>query len=311
MKEKRVVFMGTPTFAVPVLEKLIENTNVILVVSQPDKEVGRKKIKQMTPVKEIAVKHNIPVFQPEKIRKDYEPIMASKPDLIISCAYGQIIPEVLLNLPKLGAFNVHASLLPKYRGGAPIHWALINGEKQTGVTIMYMDKGMDTGDMISKVIYDIKPEDNVGTLHEVLSSLGANLLIETLPSIINHTNEREKQDEEKASYAYNIKREDERLDLNKSGEEVINKIRGLNPFPTANILVNGEEFKILEASFVPHSNTTPGKVREVTKNSIGIDVLDGTIYATHLKPFGKKAMNTKDYLNGVQKETILNWQINA
>lgn len=311
MKEKRVVFMGTPTFAVPVLEKLLENTNVVLVVSQPDKEVGRKKIKQVTPVKEVALKHHIPVFQPEKIRKDYEPIVASNPDLIITCAYGQIIPEVLLNLPKIGAFNVHASLLPKYRGGAPIHWALINGEKQTGVTIMYMDKGMDTGDMISKVIYDIKPEDNVGTLHEVLSSLGANLLIETLPSIINHTNEREKQDETKASYAYNIKREDERLDLNKSGEEVINKIRGLNPFPTANILVNGEEFKILEASFVPHLNTAPGKVREVTKNSIGIDVLDGTIYVTYLKPFGKKAMNAKDYLNGVPKETILHWQINA
>lgn len=311
MKEKRVVFMGTPTFAVPVLEKLLENTNVVLVVSQPDKEVGRKKVKQMTPVKEVALKHHIPVFQPEKIRKDYEPIVASNPDLIITCAYGQIIPEVLLNLPKIGAFNVHASLLPKYRGGAPIHWALINGEKQTGVTIMYMDKGMDTGDMISKVIYDIKPDDNVGTLHEVLSSLGANLLIETLPSIINHTNEREKQDEAKASYAYNIKREDERLDLNKSGEEVINKVRGLNPFPTANILVNGEEFKILEASFVPRLNTTPGKVREVTKDSIGIDVLDGTIYVTHLKPFGKKAMNTKDYLNGVQKETILHWQINA
>ena len=160
MKETTVVFMGTPSFAVPVLEKLILNTNVLLVVSQPDKEVGRKHLLQATPVKEVALKHNIPVFQPVKIKEDYEAIKRLKPDLIITCAYGQIIPEALLKVPKIGSFNVHASLLPKYRGGAPIHWALINGEKKTGVTIMYMDKGMDTGDMISKVIYDIKPEDN-------------------------------------------------------------------------------------------------------------------------------------------------------
>ena len=310
MKETTVVFMGTPSFAVPVLEKLILNTNVLLVVSQPDKEVGRKHLLQATPVKEVALKHNIPVFQPVKIKEDYEAIKRLHPDLIITCAYGQIIPEALLKVPKIGSFNVHASLLPKYRGGAPIHWALINGEKKTGVTIMYMDKGMDTGDMVSKVVYDIKPEDNVGTLHEILSVMGADLLMETLPSIISHTNKREKQDEAKVSYAYNIKREDERLDLAKKGEEVIHKIRGLNPFPTANILVNNEEYKILEATFESHPKSSPGKVSSIQKDSIGIDVLDGTIYVTKLKPFGKKAMSTKDYLNGVSKETILNWQIN-
>lgn len=311
MKDTKVVFMGTPLFAVPILEKLILNTNVLLVVSQPDKEVGRKHILQATPVKEVALKHNIPVFQPVKIKEDYEEIKKLNPDLIITCAYGQIIPEELLKVPKIGSFNVHASLLPKYRGGAPIHWALINGDEKTGVTIMYMDKGMDTGDMVSKVSYDIKPTDNVGTLHEILSILGANLLIDTLPSIINHTNHREKQEENEVSYAYNIKREDERLDLNDTGFNVLNKIRGLNPFPTANILVNNEEFKVLDATFESHLESIPGKVREVRKDSIGIDVKDGTIYIKELKPFGKKTMKTKDYLNGVSREIILNWKINV
>ncbi len=310
MKNTKVVFMGTPEFAVPVLETLIENTNVILVVSQPDKKVGRKQVLTPTPIKEVALKHNIEVFQPEKIRNDYQRIRELEPDLIITCAYGQIIPEEVLNIPKIGSFNVHASLLPKYRGGAPIHRCLINGDQKTGVTIMYMDKGMDTGDMISKVEYQIKETDNVGTLHEILSELGANLLLETLPSIIAKTNPREKQAEEEATYAYNIKREDERIDFKKTCVEIINQIRGLNPWPLANIIVNKEEFKVLEATYEIQTPSFPSKVREVKKDSIGIDAIDGTIYITKLKPFGKKTMATKDYLNGIKKEDVLNWHVN-
>lgn len=309
MKDIRVVFMGTPDFAVPVLEKLIEHTNVVLVVSQPDRMVGRKHEIKPTPVKEMAIKHNIPVFQPEKIKEDYEQVRSAKPDLLITCAYGQIIPEAVLQLPRIGAFNVHASLLPKYRGGAPIHHCLINGDEKTGVTIMYMEKKMDAGDIVSQVEYQITKEDNVGTLHEILSQMGAKLLIETLPSIIEGTNPRTKQDESKVTFAYNIKREEEHLDLKDTGKNIINKIRGLNPWPMANILVNDEEYKILEAYFEEKNNVTPSTVRELRKDAIGIDVLDGTIYLTKIKPFGKRIMSVKDYLNGVKKEDILKWQI--
>lgn len=309
MKDIRVVFMGTPDFAVPVLENLIEHTNVVLVVSQPDRMVGRKHEIKPTPVKEMAIKHNIPVFQPEKIKEDYEQVRSAKPDLLITCAYGQIIPEAVLQLPRIGAFNVHASLLPKYRGGAPIHHCLINGDEKTGVTIMYMEKKMDAGDIVSQVEYQITKEDNVGTLHEILSQMGAKLLIETLPSIIEGTNPRTQQDESKVTFAYNIKREEEHLDLKDTGKNIINKIRGLNPWPMANILVNDEEYKILEAYFEEKNNVTPSTVRELRKDAIGIDVLDGTIYLTKIKPFGKRIMSVKDYLNGVKKEDILKWQI--
>jgi len=310
MKNPKIVFMGTPDFAVPVLERLIEHYEVVLVVSQPDKPVGRKHELKATPIKEVALKHEIPVFQPEKIRMDYEKIKEVEPDIIITCAYGQIIPESVLNIPTIGSFNVHASLLPKYRGGAPIHHALLNGEEVTGVTIMYMDKGMDTGDMIEKVEYNIDPLDNVGTLHEKLSVLGADLLIQTLPSILRGTNQRIPQNHEEATYAYNIKREEERIDFHKSGKDVLNHIRGLNPWPLANMLVNGEEFKILEASFESCSKLSIGKVLEIRKDSIGIGVGDGILYITKIKPFGKKVMAVRDYLNGANKDEILNWKIN-
>lgn len=175
---------------------------------------------------------------------------------------------------------------------------------------MYMDKGMDTGDMISKKEYVIKNTDNVGILHEELSKIGAELLKETLPSIIAGTNERIKQNNDEATYAYNITRKEERIDFSRTGLEIQNQIRGLNPWPTANFLVNNEEFKALEATFEKKENTTPGTVREITKDAIGIDCIDGVIYLTKIKPFGKKIMNVKDYLNGVKKETILNWVIN-
>ena len=184
MKDLKVIFMGTPAFAVPILKMLYENTNVVAVVTQPDKVVGRKKEVVFSPVKSFALENNILIKQPIKLKESVDEILSIPCDIIITCAYGQILPESILNYPALGCINVHASLLPKYRGGAPIHWCLINGEEKTGVTIMYMDKNMDSGDIICAKEYLIKPEDNVSTLHNTLSLIGANLLLECLPPFI-------------------------------------------------------------------------------------------------------------------------------
>lgn len=304
MKDLRVVFMGTPDFAVPVLEKLILNTKVVLVVSQPDKCVGRKRELVPTPIKKKALEYNIPVFQPEKVKLDYEEIVLARPDIIITCAYGQIIPKVLLDLPRLGCINVHASLLPYLRGGAPLHHAIIDGYKETGVTIMYMDESMDTGDIISSVTYPLKDTDTVGTVHDNLMEMGANLLMETLPSIIKGTNKRIKQDNSKATYAYNISRSDEHLDFSGSGVLVERKVRGLNPWPLANTLFDDEEIKIISGYFVL-GKSIPKKINVVTKDSLGIGCSDGIYYVTALKPSGKKVMDIKSYLNGMDKDKLL------
>lgn len=304
MKDLRVVFMGTPDFAVPVLEKLILNTKVVLVVSQPDKCVGRKRELVPTPIKKKALEYNIPVFQPERVKLDYEEIVLARPDIIITCAYGQIIPKVLLDLPRLGCINVHASLLPYLRGGAPLHHAIIDGYKETGVTIMYMDESMDTGDIISSVTYPLKDTDTVGTVHDNLMEMGANLLMETLPSIIKGTNKRIKQDNSKATYAYNISRSDEHLDFSGSGVLVERKVRGLNPWPLANTLFDDEEIKIISGYFVL-GKSIPKKINVVTKDSLGIGCSDGIYYVTALKPSGKKVMDIKSYLNGMDKDKLL------
>ena len=309
MKDLKVIFMGTPDFAVPVLKRLIENCHVVLVVTQPDKKVGRKQELTFTPIKKVALEHGIEVYQPEKIRKEYEKILNTECDMIITCAYGQIIPKEILEYPRLGCINVHASLLPKNRGGAPIHWCLIKGEEETGVTIMYMDVGMDDGDIIAQEKYKILDSDNVGTLHDQLSLMGAELLLKTLPSIINGTNERIQQDEREVTFSYNIKREEERLDFSKTGKEIINHIRGLNPWPLANMLVNTEEYKVYEAYFESKKVSDVSKVVDIKKDGIGIACQDGVVYLTKIKPFGKKTMNVKDYLNGVKKEDIMSWNI--
>lgn len=303
-KNINVVFMGTPDFSVPVLKKLIEYTNVVLVVTQPDKEKGRKRELTMSPVKEVAIKNNIRVFQPIKIREDYELIDQLKPDLIVTCAYGQILPKALLDIPKYGSINVHASLLPKYRGAAPIQHALLNGDEETGVTLMYMDAGMDTGDMIAKSFYRIKGEDNVGALHDKLSVIGADLLVEKLGDIISGKANREKQNDAMATYAAMIKREDENIDINDNGKNIINKIRAFNPWPLAHLRIKDEEIKVVEARFEPQEKTVVGKVI-ITKNQLGIQVCDGIIYLDKIKPVGKKTMLVKDYLNGINKERLL------
>ena len=309
MKDLKVIFMGTPDFSVPVLKSLIENCHVVLVVTQPDKKVGRKQELKFSPVKAVALENGIEVFQPEKIRKEYDKILNTECDIIITCAYGQIIPKVILDYPRLGCINVHASLLPKNRGGAPIHWCLIRGEEKTGVTIMYMDVGMDDGDIISQREYNIQASDNVGTLHDQLSLMGADLLMETLPLIVSGKNQRIKQNESDVTFSYNIKREEEHLDFHKTGNEIINQIRGLNPWPVANMLVNQEEFKVYEAVFEKKRETSCGKVVEILKDKIGITCQDGVVYLKRIKPFGKKVMDVKDYLNGISKDEVQKWVI--
>ena len=306
MKELNVIFMGTPEFSVPVLESLIVNTNVIAVVTQPDKEVGRHHELKASPVKEVALSRGIKVLQPAKIRNEYQEIIDLNPDIIITCAYGQIIPEAILDCPRLGCVNVHASLLPKLRGGAPIHHAIIDGYDKTGITIMYMDKNMDTGDIITQRECPITDHDNVGTLHDKLSQIGASLLIETLPSLLIGAVTRIKQNDDEATYAWTIKREEEHIDFNDTARNIFNKVRGMYPFPTANCIIANQEVKILEC-FIgdTESSLSSGTICEVNKDNFGIATKDKIIYVTKVKPFGKKEMAARDYINGIKKDTLL------
>ncbi len=309
MNNIRVVFMGTPLFATNVLKELINNTNVVLVVSQKDSLVGRKKELTPSPVKKLAIENDIPVFTPDKIREDFEIVRKMKPDLIVTCAYGQILPEELLNIPSIASINVHASLLPKYRGGAPIQRSIMNGDKETGITIMYMDKGMDTGDIISSESIKIENDDNLETLSDKLSILGSKLLIETLPSIIDGTNKRIKQDNDSATIAPIISKEDEYIDFNDTTINVYNKIRALNPNPGAYFKINNEIMKVYEAR-IGENRAMPSDISNIYKDGIGIGTKDGEIIITKIKPAGKKIMNARDYLNGIKKEELLRSKIN-
>jgi methionyl-tRNA formyltransferase len=303
----RIVFMGTPDFAVNVLQGLIDNYEVVGVVSQPDKKIGRHQILTNTPVKELALKYNIPVFQPVKIKEDYADILALNPDIIVTCAYGQIIPNEILNYPKFGCINVHASLLPKYRGGAPIHKAIIDGEKITGITIMYMDTKMDSGDIIRQREVEILDSDNLESLYDKLSIAGSELLLEVLPTIFEGTNDRIKQDEAKVTFAYNIKREEEHIDFNKSSLEIFNLIRGLSPIPSANAILDDLEMKIYSCKIDNNNypNKKCGEIVDVTKEGIVVKSGDGSIILLDIKPFGKKKMNSYSYVNGIGKDKII------
>ena len=307
MKDLKVVFMGTPDFSVPILKALIENCNVVGVVTQPDKEVGRNKEIVFSPIKKVALENNIKVLQPIKIRNDYQDILKLNPDIIVTCAYGQIIPKEILDYPKYKCINVHASLLPKYRGGAPIHHAILNGDKETGITIMYMAPGMDDGDIISQAKIDIRDDETTGELHDELQKLGKNLLIDTLPSIIKGTNKRIKQNEEEVSLARIIKKEDEIIDFSKSAIEVYNKIRGLNPFPSAYGLLDGKRIKIFKAVVEKNNSDEEfGKIIRVEKDEMVVKCGKDSIKILELQPEGKKKMDIKEFLNGVKKEDLIN-----
>ena len=308
MKDLKVVFMGTPDFSVPVLKMLINNTNVVGVVTQPDKPVGRSGKISITPVKEVALEYNIPVYQPYKIREEYQDILNLNPDIIITCAYGQLVPNEILEYPRLGCINVHASLLPYHRGGAPIHRAIINGDKVSGVTIMYMASGMDSGDIIKQSEVEILDTDTAESLFDKLSILGSELLLNTLPSIINGTNERIKQDDSIATYSYNIKPEEEKVDFNKTRREVFNQIRGLNSWPVAHTYLDGKRIKVWESRIGnKYDYIECGIITNVYKDGIGVSTKDGEIILTVIQPEGKKRMNVTDYLNGLSdKKELLN-----
>lgn len=302
----KIVFMGTPDFAVNVLQGLIDNYDVVGVVSQPDKRIGRHQVLTNTPVKELALKYDIPVFQPIRIREDYEDILNLNPDLIVTCAYGQIIPKAILDYPRLGCINVHASLLPKLRGGAPIHKAIIDDYGTTGVTIMYMDVKMDSGDIISQREVKILDSDNLESLHDKLSEVGTSLLLDTLPSIIDGSNSRTKQDEDEVTYAYNIKREEEHIDFSKTSREVFNLIRGLCPVPSSNAILDEKEMKIYKSIISSKNyNGEYGEIVDITKKGIVVKTGDAAIILTEVKPFGKKKMDANSYVNGIGKNNLI------
>lgn len=303
----RIVFMGTPDFAVPILEGLISSYDVLLVVSQPDKKVGRHQVLTPTPVKKCALDHNIFVFQPEHIKSDYQKIIDCKPDIIITCAYGQMIPTEILELPKFGCINVHASLLPKLRGGAPIHKSIINGDSKTGITIMYMEEAMDSGDIISQSETEILDTDNLESLHDRLSVMGRDLLLETLPVIFNGTNSRVEQNKNEVTYAYNIKHEEEKIDFNKKSRDIFNLIRGLSPVPGAFCYLDGQVFKVYSSriSDKKYEGAKIGEVVKIYKDGIGVKTSDGEIIFTDVKPFSKKRMSAASYLNGRGHDSLI------
>lgn len=298
---KRIVFMGTPDFSVPILERMIKDEyNVVLVVTQPDRPKGRKRVLTAPPVKEEAEKHNIPVYQPEKIRESYQEILAYKPDLIVTAAFGQILPNELLEVPEYGCINVHASLLPELRGGAPIHYAIMEGKRETGISIMYMVEALDAGAVLSQVTVPIEKDDHVGILHDKLSLAGSELLQETLPKIFAKTIEAIEQDDEQATYAPNIKREQEKIDWTESAEEVYNHIRGLHPWPVASTTIDGTNLNIwwAEPSDSVESGK-PGEIIEVLDDSLIVSCGDErAIRILDIQLSGKKRMTVRDFLNG-------------
>ncbi len=310
-KDLKIIFMGTPDFSVPVLESLVKKYKVKAIVTQPDRIAGRNGKLTKSPVKIFAEQHNMLVIQLNKIKEQYQEIIDLDPDLIITCAYGQILPEELLNAPRLGCINVHASLLPKLRGGAPIHRAIMEGYKKTGVTIMYMAKGMDDGDIISQREIEILYTDTASTLHDKLSKLGSELLIETLPSIIDGTNSRISQNSAEVTFAPIIKADDEKINFSKTTREIYNQIRGLNSFPGAYFMLNGKRFKVWEAeeSNESFSLNIDGEIVKIYDDGIGVKTSNGVIILTVIQPEGKPRMKTKDYLNGI-KESLIGKLIN-
>ncbi|WP_105993016.1 methionyl-tRNA formyltransferase [Staphylococcus simulans] len=303
----RIIFMGTPDFSTKVLEMLIAKEDVIAVVTQPDRPVGRKRVMTPPPVKKVALEHGIEVYQPEKIStsEDLQKLIDLEPDLIVTAAFGQILPKALLDAPKLGAINVHASLLPKYRGGAPIHQAIIDGEKETGVTIMYMAPKLDAGDIISQQAIEIEENDDVGSMHDKLSFLGADLLAKTLPDIINGTNDRIEQNEAEATFASNISREDERIDWTQPAQAVYNHIRGLSPWPVVYTKLDDTNMKLYAAKIVEGKNGEPGEIIETTKKAIIVGTGSADAIAlTEIQLSGKKRMPTANFLSGYQDDLV-------
>lgn len=309
-----IVFMGTPEFAVPILQSLIDNPeyDVQAVLTQPDHHIGRKRTLHQSPVKELAEQYNIEVLQPAKLSKspEMEKIISLQPDLMITAAYGQFLPTKLLAAAKIAAINVHGSLLPKYRGGAPIQYSIINGDKETGVSIMYMVKKMDAGDIISQRSIPIEDTDDSGTMFKKLSLLGRDLLLETLPKLISGDVNPVAQDPDKVVFSPNITSEQEQIDFRLPAHLIDAKVRGLRPAPLGNMVIDGLRTKIYDVTPLEEkTDLEPGKVVRVTKHQLVIAAGDRTTYQINkLKPAGKKAMDITSYLNG-HKDIIEGGQV--
>lgn len=302
--------MGTPEFAVPTLQALIDHHEVIGVVTQPDKQRGRGKKVQFPPVKEKAVEYNIPVYQPVRAKEEafIETLRQLNPDVIVVVAYGQILPESILNIPKYGCINVHGSLLPKYRGAAPIQWAVLDGEEKTGITTMFMEKGLDTGDMLDKVEVVLDPKETAGTLHDKLMEAGADLLLETLKKLEAGTAVRTKQDDSKSCYAKMLSKEMGKIDFTKSANEIERLIRGMNPWPSAYTSMSGKTMKIWDADVVEYQgNKKPGTIVDVTKDSILVATGENALALKEIQLAGKKRMQVQAFLLGrsVEKGIVL------
>ena len=296
----KLIFMGTPDFSATVLKGLLESDQyeVLAVVTQPDRAVGRKKEIRITPVKEVALSYGLPIYQPEKLSgsPEMEAIMNLGADGIVTAAFGQFLPSKLLASMDF-AVNVHASLLPKHRGGAPIHYALIQGDEEAGVTIMEMVKEMDAGDMISRRSIPITDEDNVGTLFEKLAIVGRDLLLDTLPAYLAGDIQPEAQDQSQVTFSPNIRPEEERLDWTKTNRQLFNQIRGMNPWPVAHTLWQGGRFKIYEAELAD-GDGQPGEILEIGKRQLLVATGEGALALKTVQPAGKPKMTISDFLNG-------------
>ncbi|OIJ09851.1 methionyl-tRNA formyltransferase [Anaerobacillus arseniciselenatis] len=299
----RLVFMGTPDFSVPVLKRLIDDGyDIVGVVTQPDRPKGRKKQLTPPPVKVEAQKHNLKVIQPEKLKRpdDLQQVLDLNADLIVTAAFGQILPNELLEKPKYGCINVHASLLPEYRGGAPIHQAIIDGKKETGITIMYMVEKLDAGDILTQAKVEILEEDHVGSLHNKLSIVGAELLGYTIPQLVEGKLTPIKQEEEKVTFAPNISREKEKIDWAQAGEAIYNQIRGLHPWPVAYTTIENQPLKLWWSEKVKKmQDAAPGTIVAIDSDGFVVSTGDEThIKVTELQPSGKKRMTAEQFLRG-------------
>ena len=299
--------MGTPEFACSILKTLIDDSyNVVAVVTQPDKKVGRQQKIAYSPVKNMALEHNIPVLQPISIKEDYEEILSYEPDLIVTCAYGQIVPVAVLNAPKYGCVNVHASLLPRLRGGAPIHKSIMYGEEKTGVTLMYMAKRMDAGDMLAKREVVISDTDTVGTLHDTLAVLGSELVHEELPRLLRGELVAVPQNEEEATFAYNVSKEEEFVSFEADLQTTYNHIRSLIPWPVSYGIIGGKKMKFWSVSKgrVINDDVLPGTITAYEDGALKVKAGEGYIYLHEIQMEGKSKMSVKDFMNGAGKNYI-------
>ena len=307
----RIVFMGTPDFSVPALEALVKGGHqVIAAVTQPDKPKGRGKAVLMTPVKEKALEMGIPVYQPVKVREpEFVKTLADlAPDVIVVVAFGQILPKSILEIPRYGCVNIHASLPPKYRGAAPIQWAVIDGEKETGVTTMFMNEGLDTGDMLEKEVVPLDPKETGGSLHDKLSAVGGRLILSTLKGLEDGTLKGTPQTDEGSCYAKMLKKSLGDIDWTMDGAAIERLIRGLNPWPSAYTSLHGKTLKIWDADVTDREyGVEPGTVAEVSKDQLIIQTGKGSLSVRSLQLEGKKRMDIQDFLRGysLEKGTVL------